>query len=591
MAHLELLAPARGAHKASVVFLHGLDGDARDTWRSCGPDKAIWLAWLAEDIEGLSVWIVGYDAPASGWQRAGAHPADHATAIVERLYRQPELATGDLFLVGHSLGGLIIKMMLGSAEFDAKSHAHAQSFLNRVRKVGFLATPHTGADLGRIANWLRVIARPSEATKALADNDPNLRRLNEGYREIARAQAIDHLILTERLPLVVSGWKWGVVPYRIPLGVIVKPDSADPGVGVKPIPITTVDHIQIAKPKDRKDEIYFHVRDFLERPPPAAPVDPAVPEIKKAAEENAALHDRSLQEIKALREDIAREKGVPPEVLKPLFERLGQMDLSRDQMREKAQWAIAHILAQSQEARPDSNLGRDLDEVIAEARKLLREVRTAEALQVLQKHDDAEIAEFEEAQQMARRSVERRLVILQETARIQKTTFDYAAAKQSVREMIRLDAANVWALIELGDIEAIVGTTQAALSAYQAGLNVVRNAGDERNAAVFLERIGDVLRSRNDLDGALKNYNEGLEIRRRLMNEDPSHAGRAQDVAISLFKLAQIDEQREDTSSACSRYREARDIIGALAEKAPDIMQLQQQRSVLDERVSMLCGA
>ncbi len=352
--------------------------------------------------------------PLRAGSAAARHPADHATAIVERLYRQPELATGDLFLVGHSLGGLIIKMMLGSAELDAKSHADAQSFLTRVRKVGFLATPHTGADLGRIAEWLRVIARPSEATKALADNDPNLRRLNEGYREIARARAIDHLILTERMPLVVTGRKWGIVPYRIPLGVIVKPDSADPGHwGQATFRLPPSDHIQIAKPKDRGDEIYFHLRDFLARPAPAAPVDPAVPEIRKAAEENAALHDRSLREIKALREDIAREKGVPPEVLKPIFEKLGERNLSRDEMRAKAEWAIAQILAQSAQPLPPSNLGRDLDAVIAEARRLLREVRTAEALQVLKKQDAAEIAEIEEAQQKAQRSVERRLVILQ----------------------------------------------------------------------------------------------------------------------------------------------------------------------------------
>jgi hypothetical protein len=31
-----------------------------------------------------------------------------------------------------------------------------------------------------------------------------------------------------------------------------------------------------------------------------------------------------------------------------------------------------------------------------------------------------------------------------------------------------------------------------------------------------LERIGDVLRARNDLEGALTNYREGLELRRAL---------------------------------------------------------------------------
>ncbi len=235
MAEFHLLAPARGAHQASAIFLHGLDGDARDTWRS--PDNSIWPAWLAAEIEGLAVWLVGYDVPASGWQRAGMHPVDHASAILARLYIEPALATGDLYLVGHSLGGLIIKMMMRRAEMNDKSRAEAQSFLRRARKIVYLATPHSGADLGNVANWLRVIARPSEATGALASNDAYLRELNEGYRKISQDRAVQHLVLREALPLTLTGRKWGVVPYRVPLGVIVKPDSADPGVNVDPIPI------------------------------------------------------------------------------------------------------------------------------------------------------------------------------------------------------------------------------------------------------------------------------------------------------------------------------------------------------------------
>ena len=119
------------------------------------------------------------------------------------LYDEPRLASGELFLIGHSLGGLIIKMMLRDADIAEKSSANAKSFLRRVRKVAFLATPHTGADLGRVANWLRVIARPTEETGALSDNDPNLRTLTQDYRKIAANQNIDHLILTEREPLTV----------------------------------------------------------------------------------------------------------------------------------------------------------------------------------------------------------------------------------------------------------------------------------------------------------------------------------------------------------------------------------------------------
>ena len=625
MAEFHLLAPARGEHKASAVFIHGLGGDPYETWTS---GSAVWPAWLAEEIDGLAVWLVGYDAPASEWQGGGMHPVDHATAILSRLYIEPALAKGDLYLIGHSLGGLIIKMMMRRAEMNDKSGTEAKSFLQRVRKVAFLATPHTGADLAQIANLLRVLARPSEATEALRRNDPNLRELTEGYRKIARDRAVDHLVLTERLPLVLKGWKWGVIPYRIPLGVIVQPDSGDPGLAVDPIPIA-VDHIEIAKPRDRNDEIYLHVRAFLARAAAPPPLDPGE-EVQRAAIRNEELHDRTFDRLEALEEAFAREKGVPPEVLKPLFEKLGEMNLTLDEMREKAEWAVAQILAQSVEAQPKSNLGGDLDAVIAKARALLRELRTAEALKLLYEDDEAD---KEEAQRLAAR----RLVRLSEIARIQKATFDYAAAKQTFRDIAMLDPTNAWPLLELGDLERISGTTGDALAAYSAGLATTRAAKDEPNIGLFLERvgdvllsrndlegafknyregldirrrlmdadpthaerardvsvsvnkIGDVLRSRNDLEGALKNYREGLDIRRRLMDADPTHAERARDVALSLLRVGQVEVARE-VGAACGYFRQARDIIAALARQAPDVHVYNNDLAWIDAQIAAHCG-
>ncbi len=55
--------------------------------------------------------------------------------------------------------------------------------------------------------------------------------------------------------------------------------------------------------------------------------------------------------------------------------------------------------------------------------------------------------------------------------------------------------------------------------------------------SVSASKIGDVLVARNDLAGALKAYEEGLEIARRLAAADPSHAKRARDVFSSLVRI------------------------------------------------------
>jgi predicted esterase len=58
MSRLIEFAPARGSQQEAVVFLHGLGGDPLGTWTSGGDMPAVWPKWLADDIEGLAVWLV-----------------------------------------------------------------------------------------------------------------------------------------------------------------------------------------------------------------------------------------------------------------------------------------------------------------------------------------------------------------------------------------------------------------------------------------------------------------------------------------------------------------------------------------------------
>jgi pimeloyl-ACP methyl ester carboxylesterase len=68
-----------------------------------------WLGWLAKDIKGLAVWSVGYETPISRWRGSAMHLTDRATNILARLLAEPALREGSLILIGHSLGGLVIK--------------------------------------------------------------------------------------------------------------------------------------------------------------------------------------------------------------------------------------------------------------------------------------------------------------------------------------------------------------------------------------------------------------------------------------------------------------------------------------------------
>ena len=253
MADLFPIAEARGPKTANVIFFHGLGGDAHGTWSADPKNKAsFWPAWLGQDIEGLSVYSVGYEASVSGWNGSAMELTDRAANVLNLLLVNPDLGAGELILVGHSLGGLVIKQVLRKAADEAVEGAEALSFIERVRKVAFLATSHAGSDLAGWGDRLRVLIQPSAATRSLIRNDQHLRDLNLWYRRWARQRGIDHLILTETKTTSL-------------FGMIVKPDSSDPGLSSDPVPIDT-DHIDIAKPLNRESEVYQLVLNFIKRP-------------------------------------------------------------------------------------------------------------------------------------------------------------------------------------------------------------------------------------------------------------------------------------------------------------------------------------
>jgi pimeloyl-ACP methyl ester carboxylesterase len=237
---------------ASVIFVHGLGGGPRDTWRRASDPGSFWPPWLAEDILSLAVYSVEYEAPISRWRGTAMHLVDQATNLLERLLVEPDLQEGPLVLIGHSLGGLVIKQLLRTAESESHNRAEAASLIQRVKKVAFLATPHAGSDLAVWGDRLRILICPSAATASLVRNDPNLRDLNAWYRNWANASDIAHLILAETKPIRV-------------FGMIVRPDSSDPGVaGSRPVPIGA-SHTDICKPEDRSSDVYVQVREFIRR--------------------------------------------------------------------------------------------------------------------------------------------------------------------------------------------------------------------------------------------------------------------------------------------------------------------------------------
>ncbi|MHC2001806.1 esterase/lipase family protein [Methylobacterium sp. CM6241] len=249
-----------------VIFVHGLNGDKYKTWRSRGPIPEFWPDWLASDIPQSAVWSLGYPAASSWWKQGAAMALpDRAQSILPALADEPNLQSGNIIFVVHSLGGLVVKQILRLAESRAPYDSNVDAFLNRVRRIIFIGTPHAGSDLASLGNSIKLLTRPRPTQAGLSRNDPHLRDLNAWFRSFADKNKLDALVLyeTKQMPLISIP----ILGVRLLRWQIVKPDSADPGLSpaTRVIPLDE-DHESIVSPQNRDTQVYGFVRDFIRRP-------------------------------------------------------------------------------------------------------------------------------------------------------------------------------------------------------------------------------------------------------------------------------------------------------------------------------------
>ena len=202
---------------ADVIFVHGLTGDAVETWTSSAgsePEGNYWPNWLSADLPALSFYTIGYPAGVfAQWAKKVMNLHERAKSSLEVL---AGYAFGDkpIVFVCHSLGGLLVKQMLRTA---AESNDDGwKRIAESCAGIIFLATPHTGSSL---ADLLKMFAGrlSSVHIDKLATESPELDDLNESFRMFCHGRNIDVCVYYEK-------YKTSKVT------LIVDKRSADPGV-------------------------------------------------------------------------------------------------------------------------------------------------------------------------------------------------------------------------------------------------------------------------------------------------------------------------------------------------------------------------
>ncbi|CCJ05574.1 tetratricopeptide repeat protein [Methylocystis sp. SC2] len=399
--------------KLNVIFVHGLGGDAKGTWtfdetplhakvsgklsqllpnflrgepRLKEPTEvAFWPEWLAQDVDGLAVYSLDYPSDPKRW-RAGWSVTKSAVAILDALMVDRRLRGNGapIVFVCHSLGGLVVKKLIVTANIDKGQEPKKGTFLDRIVGVAFLATPHQGAFLATFLTEFGWMAA-SESLRDLQANSDALLDMGNSYRSMIEDEGrrIEHCVYYEDEK--VAGLK------------IVNAGSANPGLtGVRPVAVLR-DHLCVCK-MQKKDQVYNGVLALLEealkpRPDPSRKVLEEAKTAAEAAKENTEAISQqqksdsaTLNEIKELlalahqsgAAQRAIDQGISEAALRAVVERLGGEGLLRDDL---IPWLDQWTAAAARELRDGANEGEAFDRAFAKARELFNAGRIAEASQ------------------------------------------------------------------------------------------------------------------------------------------------------------------------------------------------------------------
>lgn len=247
--------------RGDVVFVHGLNGDPRQYWFPPGEPDKFWPAWLGEDLPDIGVWSLAYENAALTPRRfslarrflqAGfAMPLmDRADDVLLRLELEG-IGGRPLVFVTHSMGGLLVKQLLRTAHDS--TNARRKAVAEQSRGVCFIATPHIGSDLAKLAHFFATLLGTNVSIDELRPHEPLLRDLNRWYRDYVSREGsgIKTLSFYEMKPLP-----------RV--GLVVQPGDADPGVSRAGLHPLDEDHNSICKLKSRSSSLYQRVLEFVD---------------------------------------------------------------------------------------------------------------------------------------------------------------------------------------------------------------------------------------------------------------------------------------------------------------------------------------
>ena len=233
------------------IFVHGLRGGSRKTWSKTDNVGHYWpKEWLPVDPKFKNVRIHSFGYNSDWGEKAGSILTIHdfGQALLGDMFTSPHINTvgheTPLVMVGHSMGGVVIKKAFLLAKQDPQYHSLARRF----HSMFFLATPHRGADSAQLLRNIIKLSILHSEKAYVADLIPNsgaIQVINDEFRHVYQG---------------VRLWSFFETLFTS-LGLIVEKDSAIIGLPGERIQLMNADHRHVCKFNDPADNNYRTLRN------------------------------------------------------------------------------------------------------------------------------------------------------------------------------------------------------------------------------------------------------------------------------------------------------------------------------------------
>ncbi|KAI8623292.1 hypothetical protein F5Y19DRAFT_459069 [Xylariaceae sp. FL1651] len=242
-----------------MIFVHGLRGGSIKTWCKDDDLKCFWpQAWLPreEDLQNVRVHSFGYNADWADMKETTLDLHDFGRALLAEMNTSPSLRRSretPILLVGHSMGGLVIKKAYILAQQDPGDHFLA----NRIQCMFFLATPHRGSDSAKLLNNILRASAVFSSRQYITDifkGSPSLQIINDEFR--AYTDKVQLWSFYETLKTKTSA---------VSSMLIVDRDSAVLGYKGEMAQPLNADHRSICKFDSPTDPNYITIRNSLSK--------------------------------------------------------------------------------------------------------------------------------------------------------------------------------------------------------------------------------------------------------------------------------------------------------------------------------------